>query len=179
MSPDITSKNSSSPKIEQIMSDIFSVQNRGPLDLFRKLKFASQLMNNLVSEYHKDDKLSPARMRLLVRLEVSNQLGNNAGLTPSEISQYLGVSRNTVSALLSGLEEQKLIERALHPADRRQFLIRLSTTGHKLIHARAPGFATFVTHLFSELTPMEQETLSTLLDRLLDSLLKQMSPTGE
>lgn len=176
MAPDITPKNISATKIEQIMSDILGVQDRVPLELFRKLKFVSQLMNNLIGEYHKDDKLTPARMRLLVRLGVSSQMGNDVGLTPSDISQYLGVSRNTVSALLSGLEDQKLIERTLHPADRRQFLIRLSSTGHELIRARAPGFATFVTGLFGELTPTEQETLSTLLDKLLDSLLKQVSP---
>jgi len=165
-------------EIELIMSDIFDVQNMEPLDLFRKLMFVSHLMNNLVGEYRKDDKLSHARMRLLMRLEVGNRLGNDIGLTPSEISQYLGVSRNTVSALLNGLEEQALIERALHPTDRRQFLIRLSSAGRDLIHARAPGFAIFVANLFDELTPAEQGTLLALLNKLLDGLLEQAAAMG-
>ena len=166
------------PEIEQIMSNIFCIDNMGPLDLFRKLKFVSHLMNNLIGEYHKDDKLSLARMRLLIRLEVSSRLGNDTGLTPSEISQYLGVSRNTVSALLNGLEDQALIERALHPTDRRQFLIRLSSTGHGLIHTRAPGFAIFVANLLNGLTPAEQGALLELLNKLLDSLLEQTAAMG-
>ena len=166
------------PEIERIMSDIFKAQDMQPLDLFRKLKCVSHLLTNLVGEHGKDDKLSHARMRLLMRLEVSGRLGNDKGLTPSEISEYLGVSRNTVSALLNGLEEQELIVRVLHPTDRRQFLIHISPAGHTLIHARAPGFAAFVTGLFDKLTPMEQEALSALLDKLQDSLLEQMTSLG-
>jgi MarR family transcriptional regulator, negative regulator of the multidrug operon emrRAB len=165
------------PEIEQIMSDIFGMQNTESLTLFRKLKLVSLLMDKLVGELNRDDKLSHARMRLLMRLEVSSRLGNDTGLTPSEISEYLGVSRNTVSALLNGLEEQALIERALHPTDRRQFLIRLSSTGHNLIHDRAPAFAKFVANLFNSLTPDEQNVLAGLLNKLLDGLLEQADVT--
>jgi DNA-binding MarR family transcriptional regulator len=126
------------------MSEVFNVQDTEVLDLFHHLKAVSHLLSYLIGEYRKDGKLSQARMRLLIRLVIDNKLGIDAGLQPSALSESLGVSRNTVSALLNGLQEQGLIERHLHPTDRRQFLIRITPAGCDLVYTRAPQFAAFI-----------------------------------
>lgn len=51
-------------------------------------------------------------------------------LTPSEIADYLGVSRSTCSAILDRLENDGYVERAINPADRRQFFIAATAAGH-------------------------------------------------
>jgi DNA-binding MarR family transcriptional regulator len=160
------------------MADIFSTEDMSRLELFRRLKAVSHLLGHLAGEYRKDVKLSHARMRLLMRLAVSDRMGDSQGLLPSELSRFLGVSRNTVSALLNGLEEQGLIERHLHPTDHRQFLICITPGGHDLVCARAPEFGAFVASMLEVLSPEERATLLALLDKLYESLLDRAAAMG-
>jgi DNA-binding MarR family transcriptional regulator len=171
-------KRANRPEIEQIMADIFNTHDMSRLDLFRKLMAVSNLLNHLASEYREDVRLSHARMRLLMRLAVSDRMGDNRGLPPSELSRFLGVSRNTVSSLLNGLEEQGLIERHLHPTDRRQLLIHITPGGHDLVCARAPEFGAFVASLFETLSSEERATLLALLDKLYESMLDRAAAMG-
>jgi DNA-binding MarR family transcriptional regulator len=160
------------------MSEVFGIQDMEVLDLFHHLKAVSHLLSQLIGEYRKDGKLSQARMRLLIRLVIDNKLGIDTGLQPSELSEDLGVSRNTVSALLNGLQEQGLIERHLHPTDRRQLLIRITPAGCDLVHTHAPQFAAFVAGLFDHLLPDERKMLFSLLDKLYSRMLERAVETG-
>jgi DNA-binding MarR family transcriptional regulator len=178
MHQDPSCKRAHRPEIEQIMSDIFNTEDMSRLELFRRLKAVSHLLGHLAGEYRKDVKLSHARMRLLMRLAVSARMGDDQGLPPSELSRFLGVSRNTVSALLNGLEEQGLIERHLHPTDRRQFLICITPGGHDLVCARAPEFGAFVASMFEVLSLEDRATLLALLDKLYESLLDRAAAMG-
>lgn len=63
-------------------------------------------------------------LRALLAVERGGQL------TPSEIADYLGVSRSTCSAILDRLENDGYVERAVNPADRRQFFIAATDAGH-------------------------------------------------
>jgi DNA-binding MarR family transcriptional regulator len=165
-------------EIRQVMSEVFQVQDMEKMDLFHCLKTVPHLLSHLIGEYRKDGKLSQARMRLLIRLVIENRMGNDTGLLPSELSEFLGVSRNTVSALLNGLQEQGLIERHLHPTDHRQFLIRITPAGYELIGTRAPQYAAFVVSLLENLSPEECQTLLTLLNKLHTGLLSRAAEFG-
>jgi len=143
--------------------------------LFFRLKLATHLIGQHLSAQLKEDALSHARMRLLILLMVEKHHGNETGLLPSELSHRLGVSRNTVSTLLNGLEAQGLIVRQLHPDDRRQWLIRLTPEGEALVRQRAPEFATFVNTLFQGLSEQEQQTLIALLDKLREDLAQRIA----
>lgn len=164
-------------EIRAAMAEIFQARDARAMDLFRRLKGTVHLVGYLHGEYRKDGQPSSARMRLLVRLAVDDRLGHE-GILPSELSKFLGVSRNTVSSLLNGLEEQGLIERQLDPTDRRQFLIRITSAGDEMVRTEAPKFAAFVSNLFSALSADERETLLALLDKLLDSLVEQAEVMG-
>ena len=164
--------------MREAMSEVFGVQDMETLDLFHHLKSVSHILSYLVGEYRKDGKLSHARMRLLIRLVIDNKLGIESGVQPSELSEDLGVSRNTVSALLNGLQEQGLIERHLHPTDRRQFLIRITPAGCDLVYQRAPQIAAFIASLFDHLSPDERQTLQALLDKLRSRMLERAVEMG-
>jgi DNA-binding MarR family transcriptional regulator len=167
-----------SQEITEILAALFVVDDMTELALFHKLKWVANLMGHLASERHQDSTLSPARLRLLMHLKVDRELGRQEGLAPSELSDVLGVSRNTVSALLNGLEAQELIERHLHPTDRRQFRIRITQAGEAKIEEHAPQFAIFVRRLFAPLSPAERETLLALLNKLLESLVDTAATMG-
>ena len=149
-----------------IVTELFGTSNIGGMEVFYRLKRVSHLIGLLIAGHHREDALSHARMRLLTHLVMSKLQGDDSGLLPSELSRFLGISRNTVSTLLNGLEAQGLIERHLHPDDRRQWLVRVTPEGEALIRARAPELAAFISSLFDVLTVEEQRSLMALLDKL-------------
>ena len=120
-----------------IVAEVFGTSNIEGMEVFYRLKRVSHLIGLLIADHHREDALSHARMRLLTHLVMSKLQGDDAGLLPSELSRFLGISRNTVSTLLNGLEAQGLIERHLHPDDRRQWLVLVTPEGEALIRARA------------------------------------------
>jgi len=150
------------------MANIFGVADTDALQLYSLLKATAHLMGHLAGARRpsSDETLTPARMRLLIRLVVDERLGEGSGLTPSELSRYSGVSRNTISALLNSLEEHALIERHLDPSDRRQFRIRITQAGKEVVARHAPGFGAFVTDLLAPLSTEERATLRALLEKL-------------
>lgn len=168
----------SSAETQHILFGIFGVEDLENLNLFRQITGIAHLVSYLKGRYRKDDPLSAARMRLLIRLAADLEMGHTAGLSPSQLSEFLCVGRNTVSALLNGLEEQAFIERHLHPTDRRQFLIRITPAGQEMVHTRAPLFAAFVADLFSVFSVEERANLLALLDKLFDSLYEKAAALG-
>jgi DNA-binding MarR family transcriptional regulator len=110
--------------------------------------------------------LSAPRLGLLMRLEAEERRGNSQGITPTALSHNQDVSRNTISALLNGLEEQGLIERKLDPLDRRGFRIRITDKGRKTVIEYTPRLVDFHKRLAGTLTPAEQTQLIDLLIRL-------------
>lgn len=161
------------PEIDAIMRELFAVDSLEYLDLFRAIVITARLLKYLAGEHRSEGALSSARIRLLTHLSVAAQLERPDGLPPSELSRYLDVSRNTISALLNGLEEQGLVERRLHPTDRRQFLIRITPAGDALVRERSPAFARRLADLLSVLSPDERATLHDLLHKLGEHLASQ------
>jgi len=127
--------------------------------------------------------VSSPRLGLLMRLEWVERQGNCAGVTPTELSLHQRVSRNTISALLNGLEEQKLIERTLDPLDRRGFRIRLTDQGRKTVAENTPRLIDYHNRLAGTLTAEEQAELIDLLSRLYAGLdvifARNEQPEGE
>jgi DNA-binding MarR family transcriptional regulator len=110
--------------------------------------------------------LSYAQYRVLMHLAFHEWLGDTDGLNPSEISAHQGTSRNTISALIRGLEEAGLIERRLDEADRRRFFIRLSEAGRRKVRDHANRHLQLAAQVFSVLSSDEMERLSGLLRKL-------------
>ena len=123
--------------------------------------------------HHQDDfsALSGPRMAILLRLLAEENFGNTQGINPTQISQYQNVSKNTVSSLLRGLEEQGLIERTLDPDDKRRFLIRITTMGRDMVRDIGPERVQMMNQMVSALTDDEQDQLLALLKKLRDSML--------
>jgi len=161
------------PHDSPVVAGLFGTSNLEGMEALYRLKRVSHLIGLLIATQHREDALSHARMRLLTHLVMGKLQGNDSGLLPSELSRFLGISRNTVSTLLNGLEAQGLIERHLHPDDRRQWLVRVTPEGEALIRARAPELAAFIGSLFDALTAEEQHTLMALLDKLYAELAQQ------
>ncbi len=110
--------------------------------------------------------LSGPRWGLLLRLMAEEHSGNCDGLTPTGLSHFQNVSKNTISSLLRGLEEQGLIQRAIDSDDKRLFRIQLSERGRSLMAVAAPQRIRYLNCLVSGLAADEKEQLFTLLGKL-------------
>jgi MarR family 2-MHQ and catechol resistance regulon transcriptional repressor len=110
--------------------------------------------------------LSYAQYRVLMSLMFCEWAGADDGLNPSEISAHQGTSRNTVSALIRQLEDDKFVDRHLDNDDRRRFNIHLTDAGRQIVLDHVGRHAQMIDALFSVLSPEEIETLSRLLHAL-------------
>jgi DNA-binding MarR family transcriptional regulator len=139
-------------------------------ELIKMIRMIDHTLLVTAEQRTSENSLSGARWGLLMRLMVEEQRGNLAGITPTELSHHQNVGRNTISALLRGLEEQGLVERSLDAVDRRIFRIRLKDHGRRLIARNGPERIHFANELVSELSHEEQEELLVLLTKLFNSI---------
>jgi DNA-binding MarR family transcriptional regulator len=117
--------------------------------------------------------LSAPRWALLMRLAAEEERGNHE-TTPTELSRSQNVTKNTISALLRGLEDQGFISRELDADDRRIFRIQLTPAGRELLRSTAPQRISQLNQFASHLSSGEQTQLIDLLGKLYCSLVTEM-----
>lgn len=134
--------------------------------LMDELRMVSHQLYQLNESNLEATGLSYAQYRVLMSLYFCEWAGQCDGLNPSQISVHQGTSRNTISALIRSLEDEKLVDRHLDSDDRRRFNIRLTDAGRKIILDHSSHFIQATDELFRVLNPEEMETLGALLHTL-------------
>jgi DNA-binding MarR family transcriptional regulator len=125
----------------------------GALRIVREVGLTHALLMVSVEEHLRPADLSWSKLFILLWLRAVQDAGEE-GLNPSELSGHLAVTRNTVSALLGGLEQQGYVTRDLDPQDKRRFVIRLTPAGREATEmCSAPLFR----HLHTLLSSMDHE----------------------
>ncbi|HOG48050.1 MAG TPA: MarR family transcriptional regulator, partial [Anaerolineae bacterium] len=119
--------------------DLTGLEDTSGVEILATIRALTRLCEVVDSQKDADVGLSGPRWGLLLVLLAHERFGKGQGLTPSALSHVQGVSRNTISSLLRGLEEQGYIERALDATDRRVFRIRLTGEGRKVVQSLAPA----------------------------------------
>lgn len=140
--------------------------NPQTIRLFDVLGFVSRSIYHVSEQSVDEARLSFAQYRVLMHLFLAEQIGDQAELNPSEISDRQGVSRNTISALIRNLEEDGLVERQLDPDDRRRFNISLTDSGRAVIRQHTRTHLEMMDRCFRALSDEEQATLLQLLQKL-------------
>lgn len=149
---------------------LFHIQDTRGIELFGALTRAAHLSEFMECQVPDEMGLSSPRFRLMLALLLAEQLGHTEGLTPTEISKRQRVSKNTISALLRGLEEQGLVERGLDPHDLRVFRIHLTPAGRELVFKTAPKRIEGLNRMLEGFSAEEVETLTGLLEKLVVAL---------
>ena len=165
-------------RYEQEFRRIFSEWSGGDsrgVELMRALMVSARLLEVLADHKLQAVGLSVPRLGLLLWLYFEERCGNPEGISPSALSQYQHISKNTVSSLLASLENEELIERVLCSEDRRSFKIRLTRAGRSRVSSTLPKHGAFAADAFASLTVEEQKTLLQLLGNLRHSLHQQVS----
>jgi DNA-binding MarR family transcriptional regulator len=142
------------------------------IELVNLMRMDMHFIEAMLNQHPRLGELSGPRMGILMRLMTEEEMGNHMGINPTRLSHYQNVKKNTVSSLLSGLEEQGLIERTINPDDKRGFNIRITPAGKELILSSAPERIRFLNQITSGLTNEEKLEMNRLLLKLRTSLMK-------
>jgi DNA-binding MarR family transcriptional regulator len=156
------------------LKNLFNIENLSGEEVFSSLNRIVQIAEIIDSRPSENcQTISGPRWRILLHLFLSEKIGKLNGLTPTELSLFQRVSKNTVSALLRGLEEHGYIVRELDVKDLRIFHIHLSETGRQLILETASERIQGFNQMISCLSEEEVSHLTLLLKKLHHSLENQ------
>lgn len=159
--------------IHDYLKKLFDIEDASGIEFFVMLQRTAHLVRRLDDQSDEDMDISGPRWRLLMRLLIDEEIGSGTGLTPTVISQSQRVSKNTISALLRGLETQGLIQRTLDSTDLRAFRIQLTPAGRDYLRKTAPERIQNLNRLLSGLDLAEQEQLTRLLEKLQSILMEE------
>ncbi|MGI4792356.1 MAG: MarR family winged helix-turn-helix transcriptional regulator [Janthinobacterium lividum] len=93
-------------------------------------------------------------------------LGEEKPLSQVEMSERLGIDRNTMVLLLDDLEGKALVTRRRDPSDRRAHLVTLTDAGRDTLAKSIEAARRTNDEVFAPLSPEERTLLHSLLSRL-------------
>lgn len=98
--------------------------------------------------------ISLARFDLMAQLERAG-----GGLTMSEVSRRMMVSNGATTSLVDRLVEDKLVQRAAHPEDRRTTLLHLTEQGRRRFLAMAREHEQWIVELLEDFDKSAKQDL--------------------
>jgi DNA-binding MarR family transcriptional regulator len=135
-----------------------------------------ELMRALEARLIGNSGLSGADYALLHPLSVAE----NGVLRTRDLGRSVGWERSRLSHQVSRMEKRGLVCREECVSDARGSMVRLTDLGRKAIEAAAPDHVDAVrTYFLDQLTPEEQDQLTTLLGRISAGILADPCATSD
>ena len=128
------------------------------IDALTRASFATMAVLSRVAAEHD---LSLTQMRVLAILR-------DRRVKMSELADYLGLDKSTISGLVDRAEKRGLLQRAPNPADGRAVDVFLTTGGAQLAETGASEITQSLAPMTSQLTKADTRRLATLLERILE-----------
>jgi DNA-binding MarR family transcriptional regulator len=152
------------------IKQIFQLEDTRGIEFISLLQQATHLSMEMDCQGFSEKDISGPRWALMLYLYVEEISGSPTGLTPTKLSDNRHVSKNTISALLRGLEAQGLVQRQLDPKDLRHFFIHLTPAGREMVQQNAADRIVRLNRMVSGITQEEFDQLKTLLGKYVVSL---------
>ncbi|MEK3950641.1 MarR family transcriptional regulator [Paenibacillus sp. FSL H7-0703] len=146
-------------KINLLTEKFPNVDSRSLNTLVLFVQTAHEVYNGVssrLSEYG----VSIGNLKILMPLYLYDR-----SLTPSELAEYSGVTRSTVTSVIDKLERDGIIRRSTL-SDRRMTAISLTDEGKQLMTERIPLFIQLFSDLMNEFTQEDHDLFATLLQKL-------------
>lgn len=89
--------------------------------------------------------------------------GRDAGLSPYELAEHVGVTRATMTGLLDGMARDGFLSRASDHEDRRRVTVRLTGKGQAAAETLFQQHARWIASLMDGLTAADRDELGRLL----------------
>jgi DNA-binding MarR family transcriptional regulator len=141
---------------------IARAQDHRALRIWLRLLTCTQLIERRVRS-----RLRERFATTLPRFDLMAQLERHPeGLKMNELSRLLMVTGGNVTAIVDQLEKEGLVERIAEPADRRAWLVRLTSAGEKSFAEMARAHEEWVVELLAGMSRREQDELLRLLAKV-------------
>lgn len=160
-----------SDAVRQVVGELAGDLDPSGVEIVRLIRMVSNAYEARVDDALRETGLSGPRWGLLFRMLAEERRGGALGMSPTHLSRCQNVSKNTISSLIGGLEEQGLVERELDRADKRVFRIHLTEAGRRAVEQSAPEHVTYLDALAGGLSTDERSQLIGLLEKLHASLV--------
>jgi DNA-binding MarR family transcriptional regulator len=121
-----------------------------------------QICLGVLAEVTEPQNLSPLQFAVLAALH------DEPGLDQRRLAQRLAVDAVTAGHLVDALEKDHLLDRQVHPDDRRARVLSLTQAGLELRLRLRPALADAHARILAPLSQMEQATLLALLTRVVE-----------
>ena len=128
------------------------------MDALVRTSFATMAVLNRIAAEHD---LSLTQLRVLAILR-------DRRVKMSELADYLGLDKLTISGLVDRAEKRGLLRRAANPLDGRGVDVLLTADGMELAERGAIQIARSLSPMTSALSRAEAHRLTTLLERMLE-----------
>jgi DNA-binding MarR family transcriptional regulator len=128
------------------------------VDALVMTSFATMAVLNRIAAGHD---LSLTQLRVLAILR-------DRRVKMSELTNFLGLDKSTVSGLVDRAEKRGLLRRAPNPHDGRGVDVFLAPSGMRLAERGVAEVAQSLSPMTSAITPSEGRRLATLLERMLE-----------
>lgn len=89
-------------------------------------------------------------------------------ISPSELSDKLGITRARITAAVTALEKKGFVSRTMDAGDRRRMEISLTPAGRTHIYEKYRDLSQLARDLFSHLSQGEIESLIAILQKIAD-----------
>ena len=142
----------------------------GQQELISALVRASFATTAVLSRVAAEHDLSLTQLRVLAILR-------DRRVRMSELADYLGLDKSTISGLVDRAEKRGLLRRAPNPVDGRAVDVMLSAEGMELAERGATEIARSLSPMTSTLTPADAHRLTALLERML-ARAEQLATSG-
>ena len=107
---------------------------------------------------------------MLLRAVDGNSVDNPSNVSPTDIGQFLSVTKGAVSQMLNSLEEKGFISRALSRENRRNTLVLLTPKGRELLGDEENEFNAKLDALIETMGRNDIEELIAIVERLTEVL---------
>jgi DNA-binding MarR family transcriptional regulator len=102
-------------------------------------------------------------------------LATNEGFSQQRLADAMGVHRNMMVGLIDDLEEHGLVQRDVHPTDRRAHRLRLTDEAHAVLSRADAAIDGLEDEIFGHLLPEDRARLMALLRSVAEAA---QLPTG-
>lgn len=130
-----------------------------------KLLHVSSDLIAYLESYLSDYGLSRSKFFVLLLL-----MRNPGGLNISQLAEGTGVSCATMTGLVDRLKKAELVTREELEADRRVFVVQITTQGEQLMATLLPEHYRRIAELMNPLSDRDRKSLQTLLEKVSSGL---------